>query len=584
MIRAGLREAIYAGEVPWASRRGRWRGGAYDVANWRCRADAVRDLPGAIARRVLLQADAYDERDELPAGTRAVLRDTQALTDAHVHDAFDEQRIREFAENHSRLCGRILTLERREEFVRWLGIEPPAGADMTREGRMLRLADPVWWRRQLRKRWTREAEGGLRNLGMIRRGEQPYASDLAVQHRAAGKRKAREFLERSVLINEDGEQLELLQVAEKSIANPRIRRGEFMCRVRGFEEIAGDLGHVAEFVTLTCPSAFHAQLAAAGQNPAYIRATVREAQQWLCRMWARARAKLKRLSILIYGFRIAEPHHDATPHWHLLLFVRDRDAEQLRTVLRLVWLAEFSAEPGAREHRAKFERIDASKGSAVGYVAKYVSKNIDGAGAIGDDTDGETGARVSEGVQRVDAWASVHGIRQFQQIGGPPVGLWREARRLRDQHLDADLERARLFADRGNWRGFVQAVGGIHAGRRTNIRLEKVETGEKNRYGEHRAARIVGLRCASAVAISRPHTWRIEQCTGTAGTSSCGTMGRGGFSSGTGSRSSTTGSMDSDSPIFSALGPVAITVRGASSAGEPDGWTDPRETSRAGPP
>jgi hypothetical protein len=479
-----------------------------EFAGWR--QQKVESFPAAVQAAVLEQVNQTDVTDYRAANVwlGEVSRD---LTAAQVGRAFDEQLIRDHAANYARLCSRMRSLEARQSFAVYIGIAPPAGKTITTEGAAKRLDDPIWWRRQLRKRWTRAAENGMRDIGMVRKGRQPYASDAAVQHRAAQKRRAREFMERSQLVNDQGEQLEMLQVAERSIANPAIRRGEFMARVRGFEEIARDLGHVAEFVTLTAPSFFHAYLAGAGRNPLFQRAIVREAQQWLCRQWARARAKLKRLSVLVYGFRIAEPHHDGTPHFHLLLFVRTRDVDTLRTVLRSVWLSEYGDEKGAREYRAKFETVDPAKGSATGYISKYVSKNIDGAGAIANESDTETDSPVSTGVARVDAWASIHGIRQFQQVGGPPVGLWREARRIRVPIADRDLERVRQCADGGDWRRFVQSVGGIHAGRRTNVKLETVETGEINKYGECRPARVIGLRCASAVAISRPHRWQIQR-------------------------------------------------------------------------
>lgn len=508
-------------------------------------------------------------------------RESRELREAHITQAFDEEQIRAHADNYSRLCARMRSLDARRSFALYVGVEPPAGKHLTPSGAAARLDDPIWWRRQLRKRWTRKAENSMRALGVVRKGREPYASNEAVRHRRAQKRRGREFLDASVAVNEAGEQLNLLKLAERSLANPAIRRGEFMTRVRGFENIAKDLGHVAEFVTLTCPSFFHAQLAKGGRNPLWKRSVVRDAQAWLCRQWARARAKLKRLSIICYGFRIAEPHHDATPHWHLLAFVPAHAVGTVRDVLRWTWLSEFADESGAATHRVRFETIDPKAGSAAGYVAKYVSKNIDGEGAIGEETDLETGSRIIEGIARVDAWASIHGIRQFQQIGGVPVGLWRECRRLRGVAEDTDIERARAAADAGDWRAFSYAASNDSVpSRRTALKLEKSETCERNRYDEARPARIVGLRYAGAVAYTRPHRWRIERCGSPGGSGS----GRSACSmSGMSSAASMRGARHPDSSIFSSLGPVAITVRGASAVGEPRGWSNPRETSQAGP-
>jgi hypothetical protein len=45
------------------------------------------------------------------------------------------------------------------------------------------------------------------------------------------------------------------------------------------------------------------------------------------------RASFKRNNISPYGFRIAEPHHDDTPHWHILLFL---EPENKLTLLEIV--------------------------------------------------------------------------------------------------------------------------------------------------------------------------------------------------------------------------------------------------------
>lgn len=404
-----------------------------------------------------------------PAPVNAWLADQiHGLKAARYRAAYDEQLIRDHAENYAMICAALASLDGCRVFAAGMGIAPPKVRGMDEAGERARFMCPQWWRRALRRAWTRESEESMRSLGVIRKGRQPYASDEAVQHRIARAQRTREWLKSHVMANGAGEQLELLELHDKSLANPALRRGEFMCRMRGFEELAADLGHVAQFWTLTTPSRFHAQLSTGGINPAWEtdRARVRDAQQWLRTMWARARAKLARLSIMFYGFRVAEPHHDGTPHWHMVLFMPQSAADVLRAVLRGVWLSDAGDEAGAAEHRAKSVAIDPSRGSATGYVAKYVSKNIDGAGAIGAEESDETGAPVSEGVARVAAWAAAHGIRQFQQIGGPPVGLWRELRRQREAVAPALIESVRQQADKGRWRDFIGALGGIERARR----------------------------------------------------------------------------------------------------------------------
>lgn len=540
----------------------------YSMDRWAWR--QTEQMPGSIAREVMRQRAELVGRTDTTStspfslANRFLMEQHRKLLAGRIWSAYDEGLIRDCAESWARAASVIPQLTAREEFARFHGIGPPSRKHLTDryEECAARLADPVWWRAQIRKAWTRASEGAVRELGVVRKGKMPYASDDAVAFRAQMKRNARGFQENAVLVNELGEQLSLFDVAQTSISNPALRRGEFMTRVRGFEELAEFRKDIALFFTLTTPSRFHCQRAEGGKNPQFYveetpqkkRETVRSAQAWLCKQWAKARAALHRRDITIYGFRIAEPHHDGTPHWHGLFFMSPDTADVVSDVITRTWLKDAPHEPGARAHRVRIEKIDPSRGSAAGYIAKYIAKNIDGHGAIGVAGDHETGAAVSAGVARVDAWAAVHGIRQFQQIGGPPVGLWREARRLREEVDDVDIERVRRCADRGDWRGFCRSVASpTEVGtRHTSIKLWKEETGERTRYGGCRPARTLGLRCSSVTVQTRPHRWEIRK-KGQAGQEADVVIPSGRILGESGSGPS----LESSLP----LGPVAITVR-----------------------
>lgn len=335
---------------------------------------------------------------------------------------------------------------------------------------MLKTQASEWWGRQLKKADRRQAEAGALKAGKITR----YCSDLIFHARQRQREEMRDFLEAMVAIceTEDGERIErdLAELVKASNANPAVRRAELMTRVRGFEEYAKPRGHLPYFLTLTCPSRYHRNSDQWGANalPHVVGPVVpfcptpRDAQRYLCKTWEKARAALARAGIELYGFRVAEPHRDACPHWHCLFWFKDTtEAREACAIIRRYFLAESGNEPGAQRRRVTVEKIDTKRGSATGYIAKYIAKNIDGlAGDAGEFPDRDTAGSTSEttglssadAALRVEAWAACWGIRQFQQIGGPRVGVWRELRRLGKTELkQREAEAMRAAADAGQW-------------------------------------------------------------------------------------------------------------------------------------
>lgn len=315
-----------------------------------------------------------------------------------------------------------------------------------------RLLSPGWWGRQIAKRDRREAEQRRIKAGGVRL----YCSDTLLENMRESRARLREWVNRADLRDtETGESVPLSLVAAGSVSTPEIMRAELMTRIRGMADYALIHGHACRFITITAPSTYHRNKGA-GWNGF----TPRQVQEYLCKCWARCRAAIKRANLPAYGVRIAEPHTDACPHWHLLAwFESTKQARAAVRIIRRYFLAVDGLEKGAQANRVKTITIDAAKGGAVGYVAKYLAKNIDGF-SVADhhDRHGKTVTTGEDGSARVKAWAGCWGLRQFQFFGPglPPVGLWRELRRIRDgEAVPLDLFQIWAAADRGDWLAFM---------------------------------------------------------------------------------------------------------------------------------
>lgn len=294
--------------------------------------------------------------------------------------------------------------------------EPKQASPDEIAGALARVSDEGWWKRQL-SRWQPKAlEDFNRDMGHVSYQTGAYISNLSFARRQGRKRSNRRLLEKLEAENEQGHTFTLAELADLSVSNPEIRRTELMVRMRGFEDVANQSPgkFTGLFFTVTCPSKYHAAFKTGRRNPKYNGASPADAQAYLNNLWQRVRAEWKRKGITPFGMRVAEPHHDGTPHWHLLLFIPTEQAEQATAIFKRYALQEDGDEPGAAERRFTTEIIDPTKGSATGYIAKYISKNIDGRGIDAD----LYGLDVKQSAQRIEAWASVWGIRQFQQIGG----------------------------------------------------------------------------------------------------------------------------------------------------------------------
>ncbi len=481
----------------------------------------------------------------------------------------DDGELCDHAEKIAAHCIDITRLEWQDKdsaYLRLLDVVEKLGADapevgtkgVTVDSFIRRLCDSKFWRRQIRSIHARALESDALADCKVGKGRALFVSDDAMHRARRARRRNKVMLENTLATNQDDQQYTLAELSATGVSNPEVKKAELMTRVRGLERIAQANGLAGFFVTLTCPSRFHRYDASGKPNQKWTGLTPRHAQAYLNKVWSRIRsacsAGKKREKIHVIGFRGTEPHKDGCPHWHMALFVEPRHAETLQEII-----AQHALRDSGREvrHDSKIrvdiKPVDWSKG-ATGYILFYVTKNVDGTNAATGETMGdhdEGGDNVS-GAERVRAWASLWGIRQFQLIGTAPVTIWRELRRMQARMLTADeseapaaeslaellkaVERqersqkrlkkhfsgavgegsiwpAAVAADRGDWSAFVEAMGGYQVGRGCESVRPLKDRHIANQYGETSGQKVVGVfDPATGVGIkTKVNTWKIER-------------------------------------------------------------------------
>ncbi|HCI6283225.1 TPA: replication endonuclease [Klebsiella pneumoniae] len=374
-------------------------------------------------------------------------------------------------------------------------------------GSLARMRCADWWYRkmwQMRCEWREEQ---LRAVCLVNKKASPYVSYEAVIHKREQRRKSLEYFRSHELVNEQCDSLDMEDVVNASSSNPAHRRNEMMACVKGLELIAEMRGDCAVFYTITCPSRFHATLNNGRPNPKWTSATVRQSSDYLVDTFAAFRKAMHKRGMRWYGVRVAEPHHDGTVHWHLLCFMRKKERRAITALLRKFAIREDREELGNNTGpRFKSELINPRKGTPTSYIAKYISKNIDGRG-LANEISKETGRSLRDNAEHVNAWASLHRVQQFRFFGIPGRQAYRELRLLAGQaaRQQADkkagapvLDNPRLdavlaAADAGCFATYIMKQGGVLVPRKHHLVRTAYELNdEPSTYGDH-GIRIYGI-------------------------------------------------------------------------------------------
>jgi len=501
-----------------------------DQRNWEIRRVATLPLRWRLA---LLQRHAKEKTQDLFTANQNLLK-TVSRIHAHfdgckLEPGFTYDDLGHRAEQLAERCERLVLRWKQPSLIRneveslckSMGVQPPNHRNDAQV--IARTVSADWWRRTLGRVHARHLETCAIELGFVQKYAGLYVSDEAFGRRTYQLKRSAAILAGTDAVSEDGEIVPMDEIANGSLANNEIRRAELMTRLVGMESTSKVLSYSAALIVVTCPSRMHARSSKTGQaNPNFDGTTPREAQDYLCGLWQCIRSAAQRLGIVFFGMRTVEPHHDGTPHWNLLTFATPNDLSKLIALVREYALRDNGNEPGAQKRRVKVTHIDPAKGSAVAYIAKYISKNID---AHGIDTDHEAapGAPPSETAARAQAWAALWGIRQFQDFGCPPVGVWRELRRIpadEIQHAPECIRKAwkavqRDGEKRADFGSYFEAQGKPGCKRKDwSTQLHKENDERIGRYGEPIGPRPAGVAAFGHVCRSARKRWTLRRRAG----------------------------------------------------------------------
>lgn len=173
----------------------------------------------------------------------------------------------------------------------------------------------------------------MRILNCVNKHANCYTSNFAVENSNIQLKNSYDYLVSSQIIKEKGQSYSLLDIYNKTVANLFIDKAELMTRLRGFEEVVTQIDHASEFYTITSPSKMHAVLLSGKPNPKFNDSTPKGVNEYFNNIWQLIHSAIHNKGIQPDGFRVVAPHHDGTPHWHLLLFMHPNDVNTAHSIL-----------------------------------------------------------------------------------------------------------------------------------------------------------------------------------------------------------------------------------------------------------
>lgn len=266
-------------------------------------------------------------------------------------------------------------------------------------------------------------------------------------------------------------------------------------RLKGLDDYCVKAGLQGYFVTITLPGRYHPN--PANGNRSWDGSTPFDAHKLLQAMWRAFQRRFGESGNKALGARVEEPHDDACPHWHSLLYIEPAREAEFHAHIRSAFGTGVST---------KVVLIDRSLSTGASYLTKYINPRFGK-----DESESAKDNPKAEKAARYDAYRASWGGRSIQFFDIPgSSSIWDELRRIRPEseqfvQLSADGQSLRSFAtseppDYGEFLSLLQEMNADKP-RRVHVVYAKSETGTRL---------IKGIFVDGHVIETHQQSWTVE--------------------------------------------------------------------------
>ena len=367
----------------------------------------------------------------------------------------------------------------------------------TQKAIIARYCCSKWWNRKLRTIHFQNIECIAQLIGLINGKRQKYVTNYSVKCKKHSRSVHNTFFNSLLVMDEAGSEHELIDFIQASLSNPSNRQAELMMRMFGAAKYAQNEQYSAHLITILCPKEMKASYNNGRLNRNYLNNSAREANDFINKVWRNTRSSLDKKTKNYFGFRVAEPCKDGSPHWHMIVYSSPHDTELVISTLKkkINQSYRFLGEKYACKFHSKKLKEESDVKTALHYLLKSIKQNIK------DDSDAK---------ERISTWASANKIRQYAQFGLPPIGLIRTARKLA-KTSSIEIRALLSFSLKGDWLSFIENIG-WKAGQRTKLNLElyKENSTRTDEYGDPYGLVTVGLDLNGVIHKVQIQYWKIK--------------------------------------------------------------------------